>query len=495
MEQWLQIRQRVLREGISRRQIMRETGMHWETLKKILEHPIPPGYQRRKAPKKPKIDPYLYRIRQILEEDKLVPRKQRHTAKRIWEVLQGEGFSGGYTIVKDAVRELRRTMKEVYMPLTHRPGEAQVDFGHAVVKMSGVLRKICFFVMALPYSDAFFVRAYERECTETFWDGHVRAFEFFGGVPRRITYDNSRIAVSKIIGPRVRELTQGFLQLVSHYLFDYHFCLVRRANEKGVVEGTVKYSRLNFLVPVPEVRDFKQLNALLLQRCRDDLQRRVRGQVKTKANLLMEEQMSFVGLPFTPFEACRTQNGRVNSELLVRFDSNDYSVPMEYAYQDVVVKGYTDRVRICRFREVIAEHPRCWGREQQVFDPVHYLPLLERKPYCLAFGRPFEALDLPKCFAVLQRRMEWELDHGRREYVQVLRLLERYSLRQLTSAVQRALKHRVYTKDGIEQFLTGCRPWRQTFFKLGSSKHLRLVQICESDVRAYAGLLGQGGAA
>jgi transposase len=153
-----------------------------------------------------------------------------------------------------------------------------VDFGQAVVKMAGVLRKIFFFVMALPYSDAFFVKAYERECTETFWDGHVDVFAFFGGVPRRISYDNSRIAISKITGPRERDLASGFVQLVSHYLFRFHFCLVRRPNEKGVVEGVVKFARQNFLVPVPQVRDLEELNAYLLDRCRGDLQRRVRGQ-------------------------------------------------------------------------------------------------------------------------------------------------------------------------------------------------------------------------
>jgi transposase len=125
MEQWLAIRRRVLRDGISKRQILRETGMHWETLKKILERPSPPGYQRSRAPRKPKIDPYLDRIRQILEADKHVHKKQRHTAKRIWERLQEEGFTGGYTIVKDAVRQLKRTSKEVYLPLKHPPGEAQ----------------------------------------------------------------------------------------------------------------------------------------------------------------------------------------------------------------------------------------------------------------------------------------------------------------------------------------------------------------------------------
>ena len=225
------------------------------------------------------------------------------------------------------------------------------------------------------------------------------------------------------------------------------------------------------------------------------MQRRVRGQVKTKDKLLLEEQLSFLPLPFSPFEACRTQPGRVNNELLVRFDNNDYSVPMEYAHQDVVVKGYTNLVRICRFHEVIAEHQRCWDREQQIFNPLHYLPLLERKPHSLAFARPFEGLTLPRCFEVLQRRMEWELDHGRREYIQVLRLLEHYSVQQLTSAVQEALRRRVHTKDGVAQFLTGCRPWRQTTFKLDHGEHLRLVQISQSDVRVYGDLLGQGGAA
>jgi transposase len=492
MEQWVDIRQRVLRDGVSKRQILRETGIHWTTLEKILEYPSPPGYQRKKRPDKPKIDPYRERIRQILDQDKHIDKKQRHTAKRIWERLQEEGFTGGYTIVKDAVRELKRVSQEVFVPLTHPPGEAQVDFGHALVKMGGVLRKVCFFVMTLPYSDAFFVRAYERECTETFWDGHVRAFAFFGGVPRRITYDNSRIAIAKIIGPRARELTQGFLQLVSHYLFHYHFCLVRRANEKGVVEGLVRYTRQNFLVPVPQVRDFEELNRYLLTMCRDDLRRRVRGQTRIKEQLLQEEQACFLGLPFTPFEACRIQPAHVNSELLVRFDDNDYSVPMEYAYQEVTVKGYTDQVKICRFHEVIAVHLRSWGREQQFFDPLHYLPLLERKPHALAFAKPFDGWQLPRCFEVLRDRMEAQSEHGTREYIQVLRLLERHRVADLTVAVEKALRQQVHTRDGLVQFLPDGTPWRQTRFTLAGHPHLRLVQISQADVREYTQLLRQG---
>lgn len=468
--------------------------MHWTTLEKILaQSSPPPGYQRRERPTKPKIDPYLDRIRQILAQDQQIHRKQRHTAKRIWERLQEEGFTGGYTIVKDAVRELRRTGKEVFLPLVHPPGEAQVDFGHALVKMGGVLRKICFFVMTLPYSDAFFVRAYERECTGTFWDGHVHAFAFFGGVARRIAYDNSKIAVVKIIGPRLRELTVGFQQLVSHYLFGYHFCLVRRANEKGVVEGLVQYSRQNFLVPVPQVRDFEDLNTYLWTRCREDLRRRVRGQTRVKEQLLGEEQLSFLPLPFAPFEACRVQPAQVNSELLVRFDDNDYSVPMEYACQEVTVKGYLDHVKICRLHEVIAVHPRGWGKEQQFFDPLHYLPVLERKPQALGFAKPFAGWRLPGCFAVLRDRMEAQLDNGTREYIRVLRLLETHRMADVTAAVEQALRHHVHTKDGLTQFLPDGPSWRQTTFDLAGRPHLRLVLVASADLGAYARLLGQGG--
>ena len=494
MEQWLEIRNRVLREGVSKRQILKETGMHWTTLERILNNSFPPGYRRTK-PTYSKIDPYRQRIIDILQQDRSVPKKQRHTAKRIWEILQKEGFEGGYTIVKDAVRQIKKTSKEVFMPLVHQPGEAQVDFGQALVKMDGLFRRVHFFVMALPYSDAFFVKAYDRECTETFWDGHVHAFQSFGGVPRRISYDNSRIAISKIVGPRLRQLTEGFQQLVSHYLFRYHFCLVRRPNEKGVVEGVVKYARLNFMVPVPQVRDFEQLNGHLRQMCQEDLQRRLRGQTKTKEKLLFEEQLSFLPLPFKPFEACRVQPGQVNSELLVRFNDNDYSVPMEYAYQDVVIKGYTDLVKICRCNEVIAVHQRCWDRQKQIFNPLHYLPLLERKPHSLPFARPFEQLCLPGCFDVLQSRMESELENGTREYIKVLRLLEKYSIKQLTLAVEKTLRNRLHTVQAVEHFLPGSPDYRRTLFTLDERKHLRLVQFSKANPADYNDLLRPGGAA
>src|ERR1035437_9663278 len=380
MDERLEIRHKVLVEGVSKREMLRRTGLHWRTLEKILTNSVSPGYQRTAPIVKLKIGPYLGKIQEILTTDKQMHRKQRHTAKKIWEELQKVGFTGKYTVVKDAVRELKKRSKEVFMPLLHLPGEAQMDFGEALVKMGGVLRKVHFLAMALPHSDAFFVMAFERECTETFWEGHVRAFEFFGGVPWRISYDNTRVCVAKILGPRERELTEGFKQLLSHYLFDHHFCLVRRANEKGVVEGVVKFTRLNFFVPVPQVRDLAELNARLSAQCRADLERRLWGQKRTKKQLLVEDQAAFRELPLIPFAACRTAGTIANSEALVRFDTNDYSVPVEYAHHPVAVKGYVDRVVICCRQKTIAEHGRCWENQRQIFEPTHYLGLLEKKP-------------------------------------------------------------------------------------------------------------------
>src|SRR5271169_6092657 len=291
MEQWTEIRRRVLTGELTKRAACREYELHWKTLQKILEHTEPPGYRQAQARRKPKIEKYLPIIGQILEADRQAPKKQRHTAHRIWERLRDEeGFEGGYTTVKDAVRASRQGQREVFLPLSHPPGEAQVDFGFAQVKLAGELTKVALFVMTLPYSDALFCQVFPRECTEVFLEGHKRAFAFFGGVPRRISYDNSKIAVAKITGSRQREVTKEFLRLKSHFLFQDHFCLVRRPNEKGHVERLLDFARTNYLVPVPEVASLVELNAALLGRCQADLDRQLYGKSAPKAVLLEEER-------------------------------------------------------------------------------------------------------------------------------------------------------------------------------------------------------------
>ncbi len=293
----------------------------------------------------------------------------------------------------------------MFVPLSHRPGEAQFDFGEATVEIAGVRLKAAFAVMSLPYSDAFFVSAYPRECTETFQAAHVAAFEFFGGVPTKTSYDNTTIAVSRIIG-RERALTREFLRLESHFLFAHRFCRVGRGNEKGHVENLVGYGRRNFMVPVPVCSSFAELNDRLEAACRADLDRRVRGKPGTKADLLVVDRAAMLPIPAAVFEARRVIAARANSLSLVRFDRNDYSVPTAFAHHGLTVIGGIERVRIVEGARLVATHPRCWGSERTTFDPRHYLALLERKPGALDVARPLEDWALPGCFALFRRRLE-----------------------------------------------------------------------------------------
>ncbi|MDP7650061.1 MAG: IS21 family transposase, partial [Candidatus Thalassarchaeaceae archaeon] len=209
---------------------------------------VPPGYRREQAPSRPKLDPYRGVIDQILEQDQPSPKKQRHTAKRIYERLRDEhGFPGRYTIVKDYVRERRRHTREMFVPLSHPPGHAQCDFGEALVVIGGVQRKVHYFAMDLPHSDGCYVKAYPAETTEAFCDGHVSAFAFLGGMPQSIVYDNTTLAVARILGDGRRQRTKVFSELQSHYLFEDRFGRPGKGNDKGKVEGLVGYVRRNFL--------------------------------------------------------------------------------------------------------------------------------------------------------------------------------------------------------------------------------------------------------
>lgn len=494
MEQWAEIRRLVLVEGKSKRSVCQQHDIHWDTLNKILEHSEPPGYRLAKPRRKRKIGPYIEVIDQILRQDKSVHRKQRHTVRRIFERLRDEhGYSGGYTAVKVFIRERQRQGREVFMPLVHPPGEAQVDFGFADIIHNGQPTRVALFVMTLLYSDAVFCCVFPRECTEAFMEGHRRAFEFFGAVPKRISYDNSKIPVSRIVGKRERELTDAFLKLKSHYLFASHFCLVRRPNEKGQVECLVGFTRRNFLVPLPRVDDFESLNAELEQKCRADLDRRLRGKTTTKAPRLEEERSAMLDIPKQSYEARRIEQGRSDSLSLVRFDCNSYSVPIAHAYQPVTIVGGIDEVRLIAGNRLVAKHRRHWGKEHTQYDPVHYLALLERKPGALDFARPLDGWDLPKCFDLLRRRLEGQLDHkGTREYIKVLRLLEKSSINELAEAIQRTIAIGAISYDAVRVILQNRQEQPVGLFCLDGYPHLKLVDVESPDLSAYHALVCGG---
>jgi transposase len=491
MEFWTDVRRRVLTQEISRRAACQEYGLGWHTLQKILAHAEPPGYRSSQPRPKRKLEPFLPIIHQILEDDRQAPRKQRHTAHRIFQRLREEhGYQGGETVVKDAVRAWRLSSQEVFLPLTHPPGEAQVDFGEATIKLAGVETKVALFVMTLPYSGAIFIQAFPRECTETFLEGHRRAFEFFGGVPRRISYDNTAIAVIEVLQGRQRKLTREFLRLQSHYLFQEHFCLVRRANEKGHVERLLGMARRNFLVPVPDVASLERLNEALQERCRADLAQRTRGKSATKAELLAEDQAAFLPLPKQPFEARRITQASADSQSLVRFDTNDYSVPVRYAHRQLIVIATVEEVRLVFENRLVARHPRSWDKERTFYEPTHYLALLERKPGGFDYARPLENWELPECYSLLRRRLEAaDPRHGTRSFIRVLRLLEKFPLQQLTAAIDYALDIDVIDVDSIRVILEHRVDEPVELFPLDGRPHLAHVRIETTDVSSYQALL------
>jgi transposase len=480
-------------EGLSQREAARRFGIDPKTVAKMLRHAVPPGYRRTKPPLRPKLDGFIAAIDAILEADNTAPPKQRHTAKRIYDRLRAEhGFTGGYTIIKDYVREQRARAREVFVPLAHPPGHAQVDFGEAVAVIEGVRQKIHFFCLDLPHSDAGFIKAYPAERIEAFLDGHNAAFAFLGGVPRSILYDNTKLAVARILGDDRRQRTRAFTELQSYYLFRDRFGRPGKGNDKGKVEGLVGYARRNFLVPIPVVASFAELNAHLERRCLDRLGDRVRGQSESVGERLERDLAALQPRPAVPYDACDRRPARVSSLALVRYDRNDYSVPTAYGHRPVLVKGYVEEVVIACGAEIIARHPRSYAREDFVFDPLHYLALLERKIGALDQAAPLQGWDLPEAFATLRRLLEARLGKpGKREHVQVLRLLETFRLEDVHAAVREALKLGAIGYDAVKHLVLCRIERRPPKLDLAAYPYLPRVTVAATSASAYMALLGR----
>ena len=438
-----------------------------------------------------------------LKADTEAPRKQRHTARRIFERLRDEhGFTGGITIVTDYVREARHRTAEKFVPLAHSPGHAQVDFGEAIAVIGGERRKIHVFFMDLPYSDAAFMKAYPVETTEAFLDGHVAAFAFFGGVPLSILYDNTKLAVARICGDGKRERTRAFTGLVSHYLFDDRFGRPGKGNDKGKVEGLVKNGRRRFLTPVPVAVSFDELNARLEAACLADQDRTAGRHSETIGERLLSDLNAFRVLPAAPFEPCEVRTARVSSTSLVRYRGNDYSVPTTHGHRSVVVKGFVDEVVILASSPVlkqpigdrtsqyeIARHPRSYERRAFIFDPLHYLALIEQKPGALDQAAPLQGWDLPEQFDHLRRLLEARMGNkGKREFIQVLRLMEVFEQNLVATAIAQAIKLGAVSFDAIKQIAVARIERRPPRLDLEQYPHLPRANVAVTRAANYAAL-------
>lgn len=460
VEQKEQIRRAYYIEGKSIRQIHRETGYHRQTIRKALADGAVPEYSLEASRPSPVMDPVKPIIDQWLTEDATKPPKQRHTAKRIWERLTTEyGFQGAESTVRRYVGQQRKASRaQVFIPLSYMPGQtAQVDFGQAQVIIAGQELTAHLFCLRLGYSKQPFVTALPTQAQEAFFEGHVRAFDFLGGVPREMVYDNLKAAVKRVLEGHNREEQAAFIAFRSHYLFESRFCAPRQAHEKGLVEGLVGYARRNWLVPLPEFDAWDELNLYLADKCRAEGQKRLRGMAMTIGEALALERAQLLPLPDHAFACCRRQPVHPNGFGLITFQTNRYSVPADHVHENLWLRAFVDRVEITNGRQTLAIHPRCYGREQDILNPLHYLPLLEQRPGAWEQAKPIQEWQQhwPEIFDryLAALREHWPTSQATREFVRILRLHEDYPESVIAQALDTALAAHCYSVDGVKQLV------------------------------------------
>lgn len=402
MEDVAAIRSRVRRHGESIRKVARETGVSRNTVRRYLREAIEPEKRRPSRRPSPVREAITSRASELLiESEAWTAGKQRLTGTRLHRMLREEGFDVGKTVVREFVREWKRRRREVFVPLVYRPGElAEVDFFEVIVEIRGERQKAWMFVMRLMYSSRDFACIYDRQDQIAFLDGHVRAFEHFGGVPARIIYDNLRAAVSRFLRGSDRELSARFHALVAHYAFEACFARPRTGHDKGGVESRGRAIRLDEFVPIPSGDDLPSIGVRLLARLDLRLQTVVDAQGRSIGEKFTEETSRFVPLPSIAFRSAATRVCTVSSSALCRVDGARYSVFQEWAGLDVVAHVGVGEVEFVGNDGRRAVHPRMRFGASSV-DYRHYLSELSRKPQAVrqvapeltgALGPPFDEL-------------------------------------------------------------------------------------------------------
>jgi transposase len=359
-----------------------------------------------------------------LEQEAHLPRKQKRTAHRLYECLQVESYRGSYTAVQRYVKHWKKhytsrpAIKQAFVPLRFPIGETcQFDWSHKTVELGGVTIKVAHFRLA--YSRQMFVVAYPRETQEMVLDAHSKAFAFFGGVPKRMVYDNLKTVVDAVLVGKERRFNRRFLALANHYLFEPVACTPASGLEKGQVENQVGNIREWLFTPMVKFENFEALNEWLTTRCRELAGRSHPEQSSlTIADCFAEEQAMLMPVKAI-FDAYIEETKRVSHLCLIRIDRNRYSVPAHWANTVVSVRLTADCVRIVAEGQMIAEHARCFNRDQLICDPWHYLPILEKKPGAIRHGAPFQTWDLPVSIQAVRERI-LKQDKGDKAFVDLL---------------------------------------------------------------------------
>jgi transposase len=428
VEDFARIRQ-LHRDGLSTRQIAKQLGVGRDTIRKALESPESKPYTLVEPRTAPVFGPFRAIVDAIVAGDATAPAKQRHTASQIYRRLVAEhGYKGQYDQVRRYLQHRRLEKRETFIPLDHPPGHrCEADFGHIHVDFPDGRRLVPVLIVTWSYSNAPFAIALPTERTEAVLHGLCEAFAFIAAVPKELWWDNPTTVAIHIGSGRTRTLHSRYAALASHYLFAAKFCMPATPQEKPRVENRVEDLERMWATPVPQVQDLSELNAHLRQCCLQARERTCGTNHETVGLRFERDKAAALSVTTRPFEACLFGSGAVDKYQTVAFDGNRYSVPRRYAFRNVAVKGFIDRVEIVAENRIVATHRRSYAKQERVLDPLHSLVVLERKPAALDHAPVYRDWQLPPVFAVLRARFDTLLGPrtGAKHFIRVLQLLAR----------------------------------------------------------------------
>jgi len=457
VDMYQKIREMSTIQGMSQRAIAKMLGISRNTVKKYYDGDSVP-WERKEYIRKSDIltDDVLDFILRCLEEDKSENLdKQQHTARRIYQRLVAEKqFTGGESTVRLAVNKIKGSIPKSFIPLEFDPGEAlQIDWGEATVYLDGLKTKLNLFCARLCFSCAIFVIAFKHQNEESFLEGQQKAFEFFDGIPHKVIFDNAKVAVKEGFG-QYAQIQNRYKAFSAHYAFHPLFCNVASGNEKGLVENLVGFSRRNFLVPVPKVKDLAELNILLTAKCVEYRQHLIQGREGTVGLRLRQELSYFYSLPKYSFDTSKTAIAKVSEYSTVRFDKNNYSVPATLIGKEATIKAYGNDIKIYYKVTNVASYDRIYGNGGATsYMLEHYMPLLERKPRSVFNAKPVRQ-------NIQKDLLEWGMNfpNANRDTVKLLRLCLDYGTERIIS-IKNQIPYTVNpTIDLVRSYLDGPVP-------------------------------------
>jgi transposase len=486
------------RGGKGIREIAREFNISRNTVRTIIRSGITDQKYERSEQPYPRLGAFIERLSGWLKEDTDKPVRHRRSAQILFERLQREGYEGGYDAVRRYVgtwkREDGTAAVKAFVPLEYAPGDAfQFDWSYEQVELGGVPVEVKIAQFRLCHSRKPFCIAYTRETLEMVLDAHIRAFDFYGGVCRRGIYDNLKTVVTKVLTGKDRVFNRRFQNLASHYLLDLVACTPAAGWEKGQVENQVGVVRKRFFAKRRRFATLEELNEWLEGECRNHAATAKHPELKDKTvdEVFSEEKHKLLALPVSPFDGYQESVSRVSPQLLISFDRNRYSVDSTAVGKTVSVRAYANRINIVMNGTVVGIHKRQFGRDKVIYDPWHYLAVLEKKPGALRNGAPFKQWDLPASMGEVKTILEARTD-GDRQFVSILSVVSRYGLDPVATACAQVIADKTVSSDVVLTILsrTQDEPQPELFVSSTQLPILKLIPVV--DCSRYDRLLSGG---